>query len=216
MASICTGDEEGEEQASGRTLGLCVSTSGRLVAALNDRKAACVWRAADGATVGCWRTARKASCLTFAPDEEALLVADKSGDVYKCQLSSASTKPQLILGHISMVLDMCVTADGRHLVTCDRDEKIRLTCYPNTWTIDAYCLGHSEFVAALCLTSSGLLVSGGGVMMTLFEVMAGLYEVVMRLFEVMAGLYEVVMRLYEVMVGLYEVVMRLVGARLAG
>ena len=34
------------------------------------------------------------------------LFADKSGDVYKCQLSEPDAKPQLILGHISMVLDM--------------------------------------------------------------------------------------------------------------
>ncbi|XP_043189010.1 tRNA (guanine-N(7)-)-methyltransferase non-catalytic subunit wdr4-like [Amphibalanus amphitrite] len=158
------GDEpqERDEQSSGRVLGVCVSPSGRLVAALNDHKTACVWRAEDGGRLASWQTTRKGSCLTFSRDEQALLVADKSGDVYKCQLGEPETKPQLILGHICMVLDMCVTGDGHHLLTSDRDEKVRVTRYPNTWSIAAYCLGHTEFVSALCLTAAGRLVTGGG------------------------------------------------------
>ncbi|KAF0297075.1 tRNA (guanine-N(7)-)-methyltransferase non-catalytic subunit wdr4 [Amphibalanus amphitrite] len=150
------GDEpqERDEQSSGRVLGVCVSPSGRLVAALNDHKTACVWRAEDGGRLASWQTTRKGSCLTFSRDEQALLVADKSGDVYKCQLGEPETKPQLILGHICMVLDMCVTGDGRHLLTSDRDEKVRVTRYPNTWSIAAYCLGHTEFV-------SGAVPDGG-------------------------------------------------------
>lgn len=65
----------GDEQCSGQVLGVCVSPSGQLVAALNDRKAVCVWSAADGRVVGSWQTARKASCLTFTRDELSLLVA---------------------------------------------------------------------------------------------------------------------------------------------
>ena len=38
--------------------------------------------------------------------EDVEIFSDKSGDVYKCQLSDPEAKPQLILGHISMVLDM--------------------------------------------------------------------------------------------------------------
>ena len=64
-----------EEQSSGRVLAVCASASGRLVAALNDHKTACVWRAESGDRVAWWQTSRKGSCLTFCRDEQALLVA---------------------------------------------------------------------------------------------------------------------------------------------
>lgn len=35
------------------------------------------------------------------------------------------------------------------MITSDRDEKIRVTNYPNTEDIESYCLGHSEYVSAI-------------------------------------------------------------------
>lgn len=34
-------------------------------------------------------------------------------------------------------------------MTCDRDEKIRVTNYPGTHLIETYCLGHTEYVSAV-------------------------------------------------------------------
>lgn len=38
---------------------------------------------------------------------------------------------------------------ARYIITCDRDEKIRITNYPQTKVIESYCLGHLEFVPAI-------------------------------------------------------------------
>ncbi len=54
--------------------------------------------------------------------------------------------PVLLLGHLSMLLDVLVTDCSRFVVTCDRDEKIRVSRYPNAYNIHTYCLGHTEFV----------------------------------------------------------------------
>lgn len=74
---------------------------------------------------------------------------------------------QLLLGHVSMLTDIALVEEyGRsYIVTADRDEHIRVSRgIPQSHIIEAYCLGHSEFVSRLCLPKSShrLLISGGG------------------------------------------------------
>lgn len=41
-----------------------------------------------------------------------------------------------------------------HVITCDRDEKIRVSRYPNAYNIETFCLGHTEWVISklwLCI-----------------------------------------------------------------
>lgn len=56
------------------------------------------------------------------------------------------SESQHLLGHLSMLLDILVTPDNKHVLTCDRDEKIRVTHYPNSYNIRGFCLGHTEFI----------------------------------------------------------------------
>lgn len=74
-------------------------------------------------------------------------------------------KHDLLLGHVSMLTDIvCAKHDSRsYIITADRDEHIRISRgIPQTHIIEGFCFGHTSFVSRLCLTSSGLLVSGGG------------------------------------------------------
>lgn len=51
----------------------------------------------------------------------------------------------------------------RHIITCDRDEKIRVTKYPSTHEIETFCLAHKEFVSSLAFIGADkflLSVSG--------------------------------------------------------
>ena len=84
--------------------------------------------------------------------------ADKTGDVFNYAITKDATEKaadpeedKALLGHLSMLLDIKLTEDRRHLLTCDRDEKIRVSSYPNCYNIAGYCLGHSEFVTSLAL-----------------------------------------------------------------
>ncbi|XP_059046101.1 tRNA (guanine-N(7)-)-methyltransferase non-catalytic subunit wuho [Achroia grisella] len=88
---------------------------------------------------------RSSSKIRFTVGNQQILVADKSGDVliYNTTNEDNGTK---LLGHLSLLLDVLQTQDGRYIITCDRDEKIRVSNYPNTYNIQTFCLGHNEFV----------------------------------------------------------------------
>eukprot|EP01147_Barroeca_monosierra_P004898 gene4898-6901_t len=80
-----------------------------------------------------------------------LLISDKFGDVYrlnvmnKAEFIDSEMKP--ICGHVSMLLDMDLQKE--QLRTADRDGKIRISLYPESYVIKTFCLGHLEFVSAI-------------------------------------------------------------------
>lgn len=103
-------------------------------------------------------TNRAVSKIVFTGGDD-LLLADKTGDVtlYKVQNEASC----VILGHLSMLLDVKLSDCGKFVVTCDRDEKIRISRFPNAFNIESYCLGHREFVTNVEVFG-GLLVSASG------------------------------------------------------
>lgn len=48
------------------------------------------------------------------------------------------------------------------IFTADRDEKIRVSRYPECYFIETFLLGHTEYVSSLCYTDDKKLISGGG------------------------------------------------------
>ncbi|KAI9613055.1 hypothetical protein H4Q26_010329 [Puccinia striiformis f. sp. tritici PST-130] len=75
-----------------------------------------------------------------------------------------------IAGHVSVLtaLAFIPTDTSALLVTADRDEHIRISRYPQAWSIVGYLLGHRKFVAALLWlphpdpAHHGRLLSAGG------------------------------------------------------
>lgn len=79
----------------------------------------------------------------------------------------------LLLGHVSLLTAVCLGRDARgrpYILTADRDEHIRVSrgTREQAHVVEAYCLGHEDFVNRLCIPDGGgdglggLLVSGGG------------------------------------------------------
>jgi WD40 repeat protein len=92
---------------------------------------------------------------------EKLVIADRSGDVYDCGIDDTDTR--LVLGHVSMLLDVAVTTheNKEYIITADRDEHVRVSEYPNGYNILHYLQGHLHYVNRL-LVMNKLLVSAGG------------------------------------------------------
>ncbi|XP_054161848.1 tRNA (guanine-N(7)-)-methyltransferase non-catalytic subunit WDR4-like [Oppia nitens] len=101
----------------------------------------------------------------------SVICGHKSGDVFEYEMNDSYCNSQsgdyldggrLLLGHCSMLLDVIQTQNGKYLITTDRDEKIRVSRYPNTYNIETYCLGHKEFVSSVGSFNDKILVSGSG------------------------------------------------------
>lgn len=112
-------------------------------------------------------TNRTVSKIRFTKMNE-IVFADKVGDAYLYKLDREDG-PIWLLGHLSIILDVLVTDCGKYIITCDRDEKIRVSHFPNTYNILCYCLGHREFVTNIEVMNieieginSNILISASG------------------------------------------------------
>ncbi|XP_064477092.1 tRNA (guanine-N(7)-)-methyltransferase non-catalytic subunit WDR4-like [Ornithodoros turicata] len=131
--------------------------------AITRNKDLLVWKRNDS---GIWelflrrKLARK--CVQVQEVGERVLVADRSGDVYGLHLMEPGE--ELLLGRLSMALDLVVSSDEKYLIVCDRDEKIQVSHFPNCYSIAAFCLGHTQFVSSMTLIPDhpDQLLSGSG------------------------------------------------------
>ena len=139
-----------------------------------------------------YRTPKRVSCFTFAklPNDNEngdgigtmvplLIAGDVAGDSYAYNIVSEIKKQQgqkLLLGHTaSMITDIAIVGNNDDsnnnslLVTSDRDEKIRISRFPESYVLEGFLLGHTAYVTGLTAiaqsssqSSSPLVVSCAG------------------------------------------------------
>lgn len=113
---------------------------------------------------------RRARCLayTVVDDTNLIVIAgDMSGDAiaYSVVPQSTSTR-RLLLGHTASILTGLNVVSGL-LLTADRDEKVRVSAFPDTQLIRGYLLGHTSFISTMDVvvsttTDRTLGVTGSG------------------------------------------------------
>ncbi|KAH7913061.1 WD40-repeat-containing domain protein [Hygrophoropsis aurantiaca] len=159
-----------------------VNSSGNLMACAGDDKQLKVWDIGQLKLLSSRELPKKPTSIHFTKDDN-ILVSDKFGDVFKYSLQPSDdlalpqqpkrdaltshenpSGGQLILGHASLLTAALLTREEQFIVTADRDEHIRISWYPEGYTIESYCLGHEKFVSAIHVPpfSPELLISGGG------------------------------------------------------
>ncbi|KAJ8051125.1 tRNA (guanine-N(7)-)-methyltransferase non-catalytic subunit WDR4 [Holothuria leucospilota] len=148
----------------GQILAAKFSPSGNLFACCDDEKCLRLWKTSSWELLSQRSIQKRCTAITFSHRDEDIFVADKFGDVYRFSSKDSSHPGELILGHVSMLLDVIITPDDSFIITCERDEKIRVSCLPNAYNIHGYCLGHTEFVSRCQLlpNHSHVLLSAGG------------------------------------------------------
>lgn len=106
------------------------------------------------------KTPKRVTSLCFAPPSNnnegsnILIAADLAGDAYAFSIFDAVQQPRLLLGHTaSMLSGVAVVKDrssdiGR-ILTSDRDEKVRVSSFPDAYVIERYLLGHTAFISSM-------------------------------------------------------------------
>ncbi|CAG7822699.1 unnamed protein product [Allacma fusca] len=99
-----------------------------------------------------FQTEKRLLQMIFNNDSGYLAMTDKCGDVWLSDLVSEDAAiPRKILGHCSVILHTCLNAEGTRIFTCDRDEKIRVSSFPDSYIIKGYYMGHKEAVVSIAL-----------------------------------------------------------------
>ncbi|KAI5120266.1 hypothetical protein M0805_004602 [Coniferiporia weirii] len=188
LHTTTTNEQKEKVVKSGPVVAASVDESfAHLVTATSD-KTIRVWEIAGLRVVSEREAPKKPTDVCFTHDAQTVLNSDKFGDVHSYPLlvssvqetpakasASKDAKPvtksakrmsdgSLLLGHVSLLTTLLLSRDEKYIITADRDEHIRVSWYPEAYTIERYCLEHKKFVSALHIPSwdPSLLVSGGG------------------------------------------------------
>jgi hypothetical protein len=109
------------------------------------------------------RTTEPKSCqpkTSAATTTSELLPLNAEDEGYKQSNNDATAGQRLLLGHTASMLTgvRLATFQDAHcslILTADRDEKVRISCWPNTHEIVGYLLGHTAFVTDLDVVVAG-------------------------------------------------------------
>ena len=114
-----------------------------------------------------WNSPKRVNSLVFQWIDNDLLpilvTADFGGDVFAFDLHSP--KQRLMLGHTAgMLTGLEFGPDS--IMTADRDEKVRISSFPDTHIIRGFLLGHRAFVSSISLSKTKgnlrLVITCGG------------------------------------------------------
>lgn len=108
-----------------------------------------------------------ALAFTSIPNEgdgqlNIIIAADLAGDVFAFPTDSSSDdRKRLMLGHTASMLTSIKVHDNK-IFTADRDEKVRISGFPNTYDIHGFLLGNEEYITDLEVMQGKLCVTTGG------------------------------------------------------
>lgn len=160
----CDTDKDATSAIDAHVVAADISSCEKYICLCTSDKLLSLWETNNLSVISNRTSVRVASKVRFIPSAQAIILADKSGLVFSFSVEKPHEDGKFLLGHQSMLLDMLISPDEKYIITCDRDEKIRVSRYPNTYSIHSYCLGHKEFITGLSLLPSDetVLISSSG------------------------------------------------------
>ena len=151
-------------ESKGHIRAMAYSETRRILACVTDSKELALFDVDSGTLVNTRQVWKRPNCVAFTQDSQKIVIGDKFGDVYSYHIDNVDIAATLLLGHVSIVTDFAWTNDFKQLITADRDEKLRVNRYPETFILDQFLLGHLEFVSRIVVVAGNdnVAISGGG------------------------------------------------------
>ncbi|KAG6821219.1 hypothetical protein H0H93_004041 [Arthromyces matolae] len=157
-----------------------VDSTGKYLATAGDSKVLKLYSLEGLRLINERELPKRPTSILLTQDAKNILVSDKFGDIFSYAFDftplpatqkrddlSSHENPSggtLVLGHASLLNAFLLTKDEKFIITADRDEHIRISWYPQGYTIEMFCLGHTKYVSAIHIPTFAPqdLVSGGG------------------------------------------------------
>lgn len=141
-----------------------------LIVAYENKSLLC-WDIESGELLGSRQMRKKPTAVlatTWTPPTpqklsayDVAIVSDKAGEIWAVRVPDLAQEV-LVAGHTtSVVTELTFSTDLTKIISCDRDEKLRISSFPDLETIHEYCLGHTSVVSSACSLENDLLVSTG-------------------------------------------------------
>lgn len=158
------GGADASEEKDRVITGLAVSRCGRYAYAAFDRTVVC-WNTKSREVIAQSELKKRVTGLACSTYEgkQVLFALDKSGDILVSDGLKQTTWADSGAGHTaSIVTDMILMEGEKMFISCDRDEKIRVSSSPDIYRVINYCLGHRDVISSICeVPGKGLVVSAG-------------------------------------------------------
>uniref|UniRef100_A0A0K0E989 WD_REPEATS_REGION domain-containing protein n=1 Tax=Strongyloides stercoralis TaxID=6248 RepID=A0A0K0E989_STRER len=121
---------------------------------------------------------KASTVISFSNSEEHLLIGDRHGTLTRYGLTDKSIEEEKkakkisvfgepnelggegLVGHISMILDFDINENDTFIFTGDRDEKIKVCHYPESYEIEQMLLGHKGYISSVISLPNNKLLSG--------------------------------------------------------
>lgn len=144
-------------------IGIDISRCGKYLLACFSSKWISCWNIDSAELLGSKLCRKRVTSMIHSlyPQNSAqsmLVFSDKFGEIFAVDTPNMKHDPVLCGSHTTSTITSMIFRDN-YLITCDRDEKIRVQTFPDMVNIVSYCLGHTSVVTSIEVLDSKYLVS---------------------------------------------------------
>ena len=115
---------------------------------------------------------------------EYIILGDKVGDLVA--FSIPEMKKTVLCGHCATIITDIVFAKG-FMASSDRDEKIFVCKFPQTFVIQSICVGHKQHISCMASTGEQILSGSADGTIRLWDVETGKSQFVWYVDEILVG-----------------------------
>lgn len=143
----CKSETASADGPDGSLTDVVITPDGQHLIACQNNKTVMVLETKTWSRVSTLLLRKKLMSVRCSADSTLCAVADRFGDVHN--LSVPQLTPQNSIGHLAEVFCAIYSLDGKYLISCDKEKKVRVSRYPASYIIERFCFGHLNAVTGI-------------------------------------------------------------------